>query len=176
MRLQSSTQCVLGVFLYFAPLTCFADLEQGNILLYNNCRFPLFVEEVVGVTYLDTELEPQRRLTLPFRLTVNGTRTSIKVSTTWRSLRVTQIEYSACFGNENSDCGPFNMIYYDLSKINDPSNTEYGVRIEPKFAGCETINCPAHVYRCEKTYYQPSDNYATKACDVKTDLNVTFCS
>jgi hypothetical protein len=67
------------------------------------------------------------------------------------------------------------MVYYDLSKINDPSDAEYGVRIEPSFAGCATINCPAYVYRCELTYYQPDDNYATKACEVGTDLKVTFC-
>lgn len=125
---------------------------------------------------MDTELKPQQRLSHPFRLTVDGVGSSLKVSTVWRSSKVTQIEYSACFGNESStDCRPLNMVYYDLSKINDPSNTEYGVRIEPNFAGCPTINCPAHVYRCESTYYQPDDNYATKACDVGTDLKVTFC-
>ncbi|KAJ5146601.1 uncharacterized protein N7515_001165 [Penicillium bovifimosum] len=81
------------------------------------------------------EIQPQQSYSDLFRLTHDGTGSSLKVSTEWRSSKVTQIEYSACFGNEsNIDCGPPNMIYYDLSKINDPSNAEYSVRIEPSFA------------------------------------------
>ncbi|KAJ5215526.1 antigenic thaumatin domain-containing protein [Penicillium cinerascens] len=175
MHLERAVRRTLGVLIWCVPLACLAE-QRGNIVLYNNCRFPLYVEGVAGVTYLDTELKPTESLSHPFRLTVDGVGSSLKVSTRWRSPQITQIEYSACFGNESStDCRPLNKIYYDLSKINDPSNTEYGVRIEPSYAECATINCPANVYRCDSTYYQPNDNYATKACDVGTDLKVVFC-
>ena len=174
MHLESTVRRALAVLIWCAPLACLAEQQRGNIVLYNNCRFPLYVEGVAGVTYLDTELEPMDSLSDPFRLTVDGVGSSLKVSTRWRSPQVTQIEYSACFGS-STGCHPLNKIYYDLSKINDPSNTEYGVCIEPSYAECATINCPANVYRCDSTYYQPNDNYATKACDVGTDLKVVFC-
>ena len=176
MHLESSIQCALGLLIWLAHLARSADLQRGNIILYNSCHFPLYVEGVTNVTYLDTELRPQQSHASPYRLTFNGIGPSLKVSTQWRSSKVTQIEYSACFGSGGKvDCGPLDMIYYDLSKINDPSNAEYGVRIEPSFAECVTIDCPLNVYRCESTYYQPDDNFATKACDVGTDLKVTFC-
>ncbi|KAJ5993392.1 antigenic thaumatin domain-containing protein [Penicillium sp. IBT 35674x] len=169
-------QLAISLLMWCAPLACLANQQRGNIILYNHCSFPLYIEGVADVTYLDTELAPKDSLSHPYRLTVDGVGSSLKVSTRWRSLQVTQIEYSACFGNEGStDCRPMNMIYYDLSKINDPSNTEYGVRIEPTFANCATIHCPANVYRCDSTYYEPDDNFATKGCDVGTDLKVSFC-
>ncbi|KAJ6105143.1 antigenic thaumatin domain-containing protein [Penicillium sp. IBT 18751x] len=176
MHFDSAVRWALRLLVCWAPFACLANQQRGSIVLYNQCRFPLYVEVVANVTYLDTELKPTESLSHPFHLTVDGVGSSLKVSTRWRSLQITQIEYSACFGNESSPgCGPLNMIYYDLSKINDPSNTDYGVRIEPSYAECATINCPANVYRCDSTYYQPDDNYATKACGVGTDLNVIFC-
>lgn len=175
MLFDSAVRWALGLLIW-APLACLAKQQRGNIVLYNHCRFPLYVEGVANVTYLDTELEPTGSLSHPFRLTGDSEGNSLKVSTRWRSPQVTQIKYRACFGNESSTgCGPLNMVYYDLSKINDPSNTEYGVRIEPSYAECATINCPANVYRCESTYYHSDDYYATQACDVGTDLKVTFC-
>lgn len=176
MHLRRLLSYALSTSVYLALVTCLGDKQRGSIVLYNNCWFPLYVEGVANTTYFDTEIKPQQIFSDLFRLTRNGTGSSLKVSTIWRSSKVTQIEYSACFGNESDvDCGPPNMIYYDLSKINDPSNTEYSVRIQPSFAWCATIDCPFQVYRCESTYYHPNDNYATKACDVRTDLKVTFC-
>ena len=176
MGVQKILKWVLGLLSFVAPRICIAKQQHGNIVLYNNCRFPLYVEGVANITYLNTELGPQKSLNSPFRLTSNGTGSPLKVSTQWRSSRVTQIEYSACFGNKKDvDCHPLEMISYDLSKINDPSNTEFGVRIKPTLAECPTIECLANAYRCESTYYQPDDNYATKSCGVGTDLKVTFC-
>lgn len=153
-----------------------AKQHQGAVVLYNNCRFPLYIEEVAEITFLDTKLASQQRLYRPFRLAFNGTGTSLKASTEWQSSNVAQIEYSACYeGSGNTDCHPLNMVYYDLSKINDAPNAEFGVFIEPSFAECATVFCPVNVHRCESTYYHPEDNFAVKACDVGTDLNVTFC-
>ena len=176
MHLRILLSYALSTSIYLVLVICLSDKQRGSIVLYNNCRFPLYVEGVSNTTYVDTEIKPQQTFSDPFRLTRKGVGSSLKVSTNWRSSKVTQIEYSACFGNEsNVDCGPPDMIYYDLSKVDDPSNAEYDIRIKPSFAWCATIDCPMQVYRCESTYYRQDDNYATKACDVRSDLKVTFC-
>lgn len=176
MNLRRLLSCALTTLLYLDLAASFDGKQRGSVVLYNNCWFPLYVEGVARSTYFDTEIRPQRTFSDQFRPTQDRIGNSLKVSTKWRSSKVTQIEYSACFGNEsNPDCGPLDMIYYDLSKINDTSNAEYSVRVEPSLSWCPKIDCPKQVYRCESTYYQPNDNFATKACDVQTDLKVTFC-
>ncbi|KAJ5588717.1 hypothetical protein N7537_011395 [Penicillium hordei] len=153
------------------------DGNRGTITLHNNCQFPLYVEGVAGVSYLKTELQPETNISDPFRLTINGTGNSVKVATYDGSSDITQIEYSACFQNDRHiNCHPSNMIFYDISKINGLSNTGYGIRIVPSLQGCATVDCPSGVEKCDMVYYHPHDDYATKACDVRADLNVEFCA
>jgi hypothetical protein len=89
MHLGSAVRWALGTLIWFAPLACLADQQRGNIVLYNNCRFPLYVEEVADVIYLDIELEPRQIISRPFRLTFDGIGSSLKVSMQWRSSKVT---------------------------------------------------------------------------------------
>lgn len=86
------------------------------------------------------------------------------------------MEYSACFENSKGvDCYPPNLIFYDLSKINERSQIEYRIRITLSYQHCVSINCPPGVQNYDMIYYTPTDNYATKACDVHTDLIVELC-
>lgn len=54
MRYEMTKQLALIFLLWVAPLTCLAKQQHGNIVLYNHCSFPLHVEGVADVTYLDT--------------------------------------------------------------------------------------------------------------------------
>lgn len=150
--------------------------NRGNITLLNSCDFPLYIEGVARTVYLNTTvLLPNSQISHPFRITTNGTGNSLKVSTREGSSEITQIEYSACFENpERIPCCPPNQIFYDLSKINGTSQTEYGIRITPSHPECIAIDCPSGVQECDLVYYSPHDDYATKACDVRADLDVEF--
>lgn len=68
-------------------------------------------------------LRSQQTFSNLFRLNRNGVGSSLKVSTNWRSSKVTQIEYSACFGNESDvDCGPSSQKTLQFSQYgNSPA-------------------------------------------------------
>lgn len=176
MRLSSTVMPILAAVGFWGYSASSLEDNRGQITLHNNCPFPLYIEGVASVTYLRTTIQPKNRISHPFRLTINGTGNSLKIATHQGSHDITQVEYSACFENANGiDCYPPNLIFYDLSKINGQSETEYGIRITPGFQHCVSIDCPAGVRKCDMVYYLPDDNYATKACDVHADLNVEFC-
>lgn len=148
-----------------------SNSTRGSIVLLNSCSFPLYVEGVAEALYLKTTIWPNQQISHPYRLTMNGTGNSLKVASHKGSSEIIQIEYSACFENSQRIlCTPLNQIFYDLSKINGKSQTEYGVRLMPSRPECVTINCPSGVQHCNLVYYSPHDDYATKACDVGTDL------
>lgn len=176
MRSDYITSKVLLVLGFWTCSTFSHEGSRGQITLRNNCPFSLYIEGVSRDTYLKTMIQPDGLISQPFRLTVNGTGSSLKIATRQGSLDISQVEYSACFGEPNGiECYPPNQIFYDLSKINAQSKSEYGVRITPSFPQCVSIECPAGPRKCDLVYYVPGDNYATKACDVRTDLDVELC-
>lgn len=166
----------LGIFTNRAASPDSTYYNRGRINLYNNCPFPIYIEGVSNVTYLDTTIYLGKSISHLFRLTINGIGNSIKIATQKGGSNITQVEYSACFPNyRNVACWPPNTIFYDLSDINGDPLVEYGIRIEPSFENCTTISCPPGVQQCDLVYYHPNNNYAVRSCDSYADLNVNIC-
>lgn len=176
MRIISTILNILLASGFWACSALSLEGRRGQITVHNNCTFPLYVEGIARGIYLRNTIKPKDQISHPFRLTINGTGNSLQIATHEGSRDIVQVEYSACFENTKGiDCYPPNLIFYDLSKINGRSQTEYGIRITPTCQHCVSIDCPAGVQKCDMVYYTPTDNYATKACDVHTDLNVELC-
>ena len=108
---------------------------------------------------------------MPLRESFNGSGNSIKIARSQESLNVLQIEYSACFEAKNT-CEPAEQVYYDVSKIDGDPLVDQATAIIPSFPHCPKIECAGGNYHCPNVYYQPFDNWAVKACDSKSDLNV----
>lgn len=167
---------LVAIFVELSAAAEDSNHKRGSIHLRNNCPFPLYVEAVANVTYLNTVLQPGRSISDPYRLTIDGKGTSLKIATQKGSSNITQVEYSACFPSKwDTGCLPLQTVFYDLSNINGNPLMQYGIRIEPSFENCITITCPPNVRQCDQVYNNPDENYATKACDSSADLKVDLC-
>lgn len=147
-----------------------SSVARGSIKLLNNCDFSLFIQgfQRSSLPYVDTMINPHSTYSLPLRQTSSdGTGNSIKVSTAKGSANITQVEYSADFSQE--------IFWYDLSDINGNPLIAYGTRLRPSL-NCPVVTCEPFNWTCQPVYHHPEDNWATKACSTRSDLNVELCT
>lgn len=79
-----STSIIFSILLFLAfsirPAFSF-ERNRGQLLMRNNYAFPLYIEGVIRDTYLSTIIQPNCLISQLFRLTVNGTGNSLKITT-----------------------------------------------------------------------------------------------
>ncbi|OCK73214.1 hypothetical protein K432DRAFT_313405, partial [Lepidopterella palustris CBS 459.81] len=160
----TSSLIIFCAILSIPSVTC-----VGTAFIENLCYFEVYVWSVANVTndtvnYLAPTVGNFHET---YRTNPNGGGISLKIATTPVDSDITQFEYTYLTGNPN--------VYYDISNINGYPFEEWGLTLSSSSPNCSSIFCSPGVTLCPDVYNQPGDDFATKNCDVSTNLTLTLC-
>ena len=149
------------------------NAETGTLVIMNKCPFNVFYV-VAGSTVSDVRILGRcGSVSDKYRERTDGGGFSGKMSnSSWgihNGVDQLQFEYTV-----NRTSG---MIYWDPSSINS-----YGVFVTQGFnattsdPACEDKTCHAGDWNCYDAYQKPSDDHATTACGLNSNITVVLCS
>lgn len=145
--------------------------EAAKAYVYNHCSYPVYLWAV------DTSRAPSAPTTVAaggswsedYHSPPSGG-VSVKMSKTTSAALITQFEYTLSPG----------MIWYDGSNIDcdngaDCPFTGESMLLMSSKTSCPTAACSRNTTMCTSFYNQPSDDWATLACDQTADTEFHIC-
>lgn len=157
------------------------DLIQdiGDISVLNNCEIRLYMKVTRETDSPVMALERGQRYQEKYQFPRIGG-TSIKLARATHDLDTGQnqgqLEYSCT-----------DQCYFDWSWIDDKKNqsTKHAdyfpganttMILRPSDPKCDTLICVAGDTTCKNAYFNPTDNYAVRACSLQADVHLTLCA
>ena len=148
------------------------NVETGTLVIMNKCAFNVFYM-VTGSTDSDVRiLGPCGSVSDKYRERTDGGFSGKMSNSSWNvhnGVDQLQFEYTV-----NRTSG---LIYWDLSAINlNGVFVKQGFNATTSDSTCQDRTCHAGDWNCYDAYQKPSDDHATTACGLNSNITVVLCS